>query len=53
MEEKQKKELSRDPKQILKREKYWREKFNSERQYAKVRMRISIALMEKMMESYK
>lgn len=60
MEAKQKKELSRDPKQILKREKYWREKFDSERQHAKVRMRISIALMEdakemmeRMLEAFK
>lgn len=59
-EKKEKRELSRDPKQILKREKYWREKFDSERQHAKVRMRISIALMEdakdiveRMMESFK
>lgn len=51
-ETKGKRELSRDPKQILKREKYWREKFHSERQRSKIKMLIAISTMEKMMDAY-
>lgn len=46
-ETKGKRELSRDPKQILKREKYWREKSLSERQHYKIKMLIAVSIMEK------
>lgn len=61
MEAKEKKrELSRDPKQILKREKYWREKYRTEKESSDIKMKISVAVMsdsintmERMLESLK
>lgn len=44
-EKKEKRELSKDPKQILKREKYWREKYDTEVRNTKVKMKIAGSLM--------